>query len=97
MTADRHSLPIGALPRMMTLDQAAEYCGISAQSFRGVCPVIPKDMGLRALRWDRVDLDRWLDGLPVRGKAQGDEEPKPVGLKESAIANVRRRAAANAA
>lgn len=50
-------------PRMMTLAEAAAYCGRPQKRFRSECPVVPVAFGDRDMRFDRVDLDRWLDGL----------------------------------
>lgn len=60
-------LPRGLTPRLLTVDQAAAYCGVGRGNFEarvGVPPV--KVFGNRVL-YDRVALDRWLDsvsGLP---------------------------------
>lgn len=50
-------------PRMLTKDQAAQYCGVSAEVFVGICPVRPAAMGksVRSLRYDVKLLDTWLD------------------------------------
>lgn len=50
-------------PRMMTVAEAAAYCGRPTKRFRAECPVIPVAFGEREIRFDRSDLDRWLDGL----------------------------------
>lgn len=50
-------------PRMLTQAQAAAYCGICAEVFKKACPVIPIKMLNRIPRYDRHDLDRWLDSL----------------------------------
>ena len=50
-------------PRMLTQQQAAQYCGIGVIVFKDVCPVTPTAFrdGLR--RYDRYKLDAWLDTL----------------------------------
>lgn len=56
-------------PRMLTREQAANYCGQGSR-FRSHCPVRPKRVapGQQGLRYDRVELDRWLDTLPKDGQ-----------------------------
>jgi predicted DNA-binding transcriptional regulator AlpA len=52
--------------RLLTLEQAAGYCGFSAPIFKRLCPVRPHQFGegKRALlRYDRHSLDEWIDGL----------------------------------
>jgi hypothetical protein len=62
---DRARRDMSHLPRrLMPLDEAAHYCGVSAPTFEAYCPVPPR-LGLFGRRklWDRVELDRWLDGM----------------------------------
>lgn len=51
--------------RLVTLTQAAAYCGVSAPVLKGVCPVRPIALGSgkRLQRFDVRDLDAWIDGL----------------------------------
>lgn len=55
---DRHSLPTGMTPRLLSRDAAATYCGVTAQTFEQ--HVRPIEIGARRL-WDIRALDRWLD------------------------------------
>lgn len=48
-------------PRLMGVDLASAYLGISATTLRGKGPA-PKEYGKRRL-YDRIDLDRWADRL----------------------------------
>lgn len=56
-------LPLGIVPRMLTREQAAEYCGCESLSAfdewrrRGI---IPGPMS-GTTKWDRKLIDRWLD------------------------------------
>jgi len=50
-------------PRLLTQGQAAAYCGLCAENFKRACPVPPIKMLNRLPRYDRHDLDRWLDSL----------------------------------
>ena len=72
------SLPLGMLPRGLTREQAAEYCGCeSTDAFadwvrRGIVPGPIPD----TRRWDRKAIDRALDrrsGL-IEASAQSFEE-----------------------
>lgn len=54
-------LPIGQ--RMMTLRLAAIYTGLPARKFKGRFPYPAVDMGGGELKYDRLDIDRWLDEL----------------------------------
>ncbi|WP_187275503.1 hypothetical protein [Methylobacterium sp. WL6] len=50
--------------RLITEAQAASYCGLSAAAFSARCSVAPIDFGDRRLdRFDRQDLDAWIDSL----------------------------------
>lgn len=55
--------------RMLTRVQAAEYSGLGTR-FARCCPVRPKRVapGQQGLRYDRAELDRWLDTLPKDGQ-----------------------------
>lgn len=51
-----------AEPRLLSRDQAAFYCGLSAPTFAGACPVIPIKIRTRVL-YDRQLVDQWIDSL----------------------------------
>ena len=48
--------------RMMNDAEAASYCGLPAKHFKAVCPVQPVKLGGAVLRFDKRDLDQWIDG-----------------------------------
>ena len=48
--------------RMMNEGEAASYCGLPAKHFKAVCPVMPVQLGGKVLRFDKRDLDQWIDG-----------------------------------
>jgi hypothetical protein len=50
-------------PRLLTQTQAAAYCGVCVELFKKACPVPPIRVLDRIPRYDRRDLDRWLDTL----------------------------------
>jgi hypothetical protein len=55
-------------PRLLTRRQAAEYCGVSVETFAVHCPVRPIAIGpgKRLERFDVTALDRWIDLLNDR-------------------------------
>ena len=55
--------PLPNWPRLMRRSRAAAYCSFSVPSFTRVCPVQPIDLGNGLLRWDRLEIDGWIDGL----------------------------------
>jgi hypothetical protein len=76
------SLPINIAKRGLSLDEAAEYCGISANTLTRHGPPAVK-IGDRRV-YDRRTLDRWLDRLAgfVPPEA-GDESPPEDALLEA--------------
>lgn len=48
-------------PRMMSDVDSADYCGMPTKHFKATCPVQPVNLGGRVLRYDRQDLDKWID------------------------------------
>ncbi len=57
------------VPRLMTRQEAAVYCGVSVPTFGGICPVkaIALGSGKRLERFDRISLDRWISSLAPGG------------------------------
>ncbi|MGJ4971512.1 helix-turn-helix transcriptional regulator [Bradyrhizobium sp. HKCCYLRH1073] len=58
------------IPRLLTRQQAAAYCGVSVPTFDGICPVkaIALGNGKRLERFDRISLDGWIDSLAQNGR-----------------------------
>jgi hypothetical protein len=57
-------------PRLLTQSEAAEYCRMSVPTFKGKCAVRPiMLLGAKAPRYDRHELDKWIDGLRHEGNA----------------------------
>jgi hypothetical protein len=56
---------VAIVPRLLTRQEAAAYCGVSVPTFYGCCPVkaIALGKGKRLERFDRVSLDGWIDSL----------------------------------
>lgn len=61
-------------PAALRLDQAAEYCGLSPETFKEVCPVKPIafTQSNRGNRYLRSKLDEWMEGLDPNG---GEHQP----------------------
>jgi hypothetical protein len=53
------------VPRLLTRQQAAAYCGVSVSTFSGICPVKAVALGTskRLERFDRMSLDGWISSL----------------------------------
>ena len=54
---------------MLSALEAANYCGMAAKHFKALCPVNPIELRPGEIRWDKRDLDSWIDGCK-----QGAEE-----------------------
>lgn len=78
-------------PALMSVELAAAYVGLSPDSFQALAArkgLRAVDLGLRALRWRRRDLDALIDRLPVRG----ERAPLPApDLADQALQLVARR------
>ncbi len=47
--------------RMLNEAEAASYCGLLAKHFKAICTVQPVLLGGRERRFDKRDLDQWID------------------------------------
>jgi hypothetical protein len=54
--------------RLLTLEEAAAYCGIPTRNFRKHIGIAPVKLGPNEL-WDRQRLDAHIDALQGGGKA----------------------------
>lgn len=69
MAAALHDLTtLPEWPRLLSEDQAAAYCGVTAETFRRHVPVTRRRLGRRVL-FDRHEIDRWLDQADDGGAA----------------------------
>jgi hypothetical protein len=60
--------------RMMNQREAADYSGLAAKRFKAHSPVQPIEVAPGELRWDKIDLDRWLDCLKGRAMVESRDE-----------------------
>ncbi|MGR3502219.1 hypothetical protein [Pseudaestuariivita sp.] len=49
--------------RMLKQSEAASYAGLPVKHFKAACPVRPVELMQGALRWDRLELDLWIDDV----------------------------------
>ncbi|MEL6363892.1 MAG: helix-turn-helix domain-containing protein [Pseudomonadota bacterium] len=75
-------------PRLLPVSRAAEYCGVSEETFRAHVPVAPVRMG-RAVRYDVRAIDEWLDEL-----RSGAPDASPEGDPDDPLAEIKRRVGA---
>ncbi|TXN73441.1 hypothetical protein [Methylobacterium sp. WL6] len=47
----------------MRRSQAAAYCSLSLLAFTRVCGAQAIDLGHGVIRWDRHEIDEWIDTL----------------------------------
>lgn len=80
-------------PALMDTEMAASYVGLCPATFQLVAArynVAAVDLGVRATRWRKADLDRLVDRLPARGDPK-DTAPV-VDLAQAALEKAERRA-----
>ena len=49
--------------RMLSGREAATYCGVPVKRFAAVCHVTPVELPNVGRRYDKRDLDTWIDSL----------------------------------
>jgi hypothetical protein len=78
-----------AWPKLLTREQLCAYLGhICAATLAKVCPVPPVDLGANVVRWNRAQIDAWLDGLPPRlprGEGASQDAPTPAAIEAAVI------------
>lgn len=50
-------------PRVLKQAEAANYCSLAVKHFKAVCPIPPFELKKGELRWDKQDLDKWIDSV----------------------------------
>jgi hypothetical protein len=71
----RERPPMTVWPASLRLDQAAEYCSLSVDTFKKVCPLKPIGFteSARGNRYLRASLDNWLVGLDKNSQPEAKE------------------------
>lgn len=59
--------------RMLSMKEAAEYCGLPAKGFEKNCGVAPVEMREGIRLYDMRDLDSWIDGFKT-GMGDSDDD-----------------------
>lgn len=59
--------------RMLSVREAADYCGVAAKGFEKKCGVAPVAMPTGGHRYDLRDLDTWIDSLKAGGADSDDD------------------------
>jgi excisionase family DNA binding protein len=65
------ALPLPS-PLLLTTEQAANYCGVSVNTFKAHVKVSPVKIG-HSVRFDRRDLDRWAANQNRSEPLTGDD------------------------
>ncbi len=71
--------------RLLTTDEAASYCGVSAPTLKAHVRIAPVKIG-NSVRYDVRELDRWLDGKRQSEPVSGDDWLRLLDESESARA-----------
>ncbi len=75
------------------MEQVCAYLAISPDTFRRICSVAPVELGVRLLRWRRLDIDAWAEGLPPKMGAPREQDMADT-IIPSDLASEERRSAA---
>lgn len=55
-----------AWPLLLTKEQMSAYLALSWSTIAKVCTVAPVDIGANVIRYNRLEVDEWVAGLPSR-------------------------------
>ncbi len=61
-------------PALLTSEQLCDYLGIGLGTLAKICPVQPLDLGVRLVRYNRCNIDRWLESVPARMRESAANE-----------------------
>lgn len=64
--------------RLLTDAEAAAYCGVSVNTFRAHVPITPVKIA-SCVRYDRKDLDKWLDSQGQHRAMTADDWLERIG------------------
>ncbi len=77
-SARRKVQVLNAWPLLLDLDQVSAYVGLSPVTFRKICPVPAIALGVAVTRWNRNQIDEWVNSLPPKNSAVRRAEPVPA-------------------
>lgn len=60
--------------RILRQSEAASYAGLAVKHFKMICPVAPFELKPGELRWDKRDLDNWIDNAKSGIEAQAHRD-----------------------
>lgn len=60
------------IERLLTKTEAARYCSLTPAAFMRICPVPGIELADKTRRWDRAEIDEWIDGLRKSPKTDED-------------------------
>lgn len=63
-------MSLSGAPRLLTLRDAAEYCGMPVRNFKRHIGIAPVKLGPHEL-WDRAMLDAYIDALQGKNSTAG--------------------------
>ena len=55
-----------AWPLLLTKEQMSAYLALSWSTISKVCTVAPVDIGANVIRYNRLEVDEWVSGLPSK-------------------------------
>lgn len=73
-----HSRVPPAWPVLLDLEQACAYLGVSPATFRKICPVPAVALGAAVTRWNRNQIDEWVNSLPPKTTARAVSAQLPA-------------------
>ena len=65
----QQALVSGAWPLLLSIEQACAYLGVSPVTFRKICPVPAVALSAAVTRWNRNQIDEWVNSLPPKNQA----------------------------
>ena len=65
----QQDLVSGAWPLLISIEQACAYLVVSPVTFRKICPVPAVALSAAVTRWNRNQIDEWVNSLPPKNQA----------------------------
>lgn len=61
-------------PLLLNQTELCEYLGVSWRTLKGILTVSPIDMGANVTRYNRQQIDAWIETRPSKSKLKGQGE-----------------------